>query len=136
MPKDCKDTDRSLGRLQALALGPLSNLLEIKQAGKLTPEAAADAATQALRFLGNAGSNISTERRKHVVAHLNKDLRPLVEESERFSEAAPLLFGKDFEKSAKEHVDFVKSLRKLSANSGAPPRQFFRHGRPHSFSQA
>ena len=82
VPKDCKDADRTLSRLQALvldAVGPLTNLLERKQAGQLTTEAAADAAQQALRFLGNAHANIATERRKRVISHLSKDLRPLVD---------------------------------------------------------
>ena len=139
VPKDCKDGDRALSRLQALILddvGPLTGLLELKQAGRLTPEAAVDAATQALRFMGNANSHISTERRKRVVGFLNKDLRPLAEEPERFESAAPFLFGKEFEKEAKDHVDSVKSLRKPT--NGPPPQrsQFFRQGRPHNYAQA
>ena len=53
--------------------------------------------------------------------YLNKDLHPLIENGD-FSEAAPQLFGKDFEKCAKEHIDSIKSLRKISqiANQGAP----------------
>ena len=115
--KDCKDADRTLSRLQALvldAVGPLTSLLERKQAGQLTTEAAANAAQLALRFLENAHANIATERRRRVMSHLNTDLRPLVEEADRFRTAAPYLFGKDFEKEAKEHVDSLRSMRKLS----------------------
>ena len=135
IPKDGKDADWTLCRLQAMildAVGPLASLLEMNQAGRLTPEAA----TQALRFLGNAHSHISTERRRRIVAFLNKDLQPLVEEPDRFLTAAPLLFRRDFEKSARDHVDSVKSIMKLSAPNGGYKQQFFRQGRPHNFSQA
>ena len=135
IPKEAREADRSLCRLQTLvlnAVGPLSAMLELHRAGKLTPEAAVEAATQSLRFLGNAHSNISSERRKKVATNLNKDLRPLVEEPERFSKAAPYLFGRDFEKSAREHVESVRSLRKLNAPSASYRQgQFFRQGRSH-----
>ena len=41
--------------------------------------------------------------------------------------AAPLLFGRDFEKSAKEHMESVRSIRKLQASSGTggSRQQFF-----------
>ena len=135
IPKEAREADRSLCRLQTLvldAVGPLSAMLELHQAGNLTPEAAVEAATQSLKFLGNAHSNISSERRKKVATNLNKDLRPLVEEPERFSKAAPYLFGRDFEKSAREHVESVRSLRKLNARSASYRQgQFFRQGRSH-----
>ena len=140
VPKEGKDADRALSRLQTFvldAIGPLASLLEQKQAGRLTAESAADAATQALRFLDNAHAHISTERRKRIITHFNADLRPLVEDADRFQSAAPLLFGKDFEKSAKEHVDSVRSLKKLgTAHGGHRQPQFFRSGRPHTYSQA
>lgn len=135
LPKDAKDGDRGLSRIQTLvldAVGPLTRVLELHQAGRLTTDIAVDATSQALKFLGNTHAQISTERRKKIAGHLNKDLRPLVEEPERFSSAAPYLFGRDFEKEAKDHIDSVRSLRKLSAPSGAPRQnQFFRPGRPH-----
>jgi hypothetical protein len=95
VPKEGKDADRTLSRFQALLLdtvGPLASMLELKQAGRLIPEFTADAATQALRLLGNAHANFSVERRKHIASFLNKDLRPLLGEPERFTSAAPLLF--------------------------------------------
>ena len=100
IPKDAKEADRSLGRLQALlldAVGPLAHVLEQQRAGRLTPDSAVEAVTQAVRFLGNAQANVSSERRKKIVGHLNKDLRLLVEETERFTSSAPYLFGRDFE---------------------------------------
>ena len=90
-----------------------------------------EAATQSLKFLGNAYSNIS-ERRKKIVTNLNKDLHPLVEEPERYSKAAPYLFRRDFERSAREHVESVHSLRKLNAPPASSRQgQFFRQGCPH-----
>ena len=127
VPNDCKDANRSLSRFQTLvldAVGPLTSLLEVQQDGHLTTEAAAEAATPALHFLGNAHSHISAERRKRAVTYLNKDLRPLVEEDEHFTAAAPYLFGKDFEKSAKHHIDSMKSLRKISQTQANNPKVF------------
>ena len=115
--KACKDGDRPLARLQTLlldAVGPLTSLVEQWQKGHLTPKAAAEAVTQALRFLGNASAAISQERRRHVADCLNKDLRPLLEEDDRFKEAPPFLFGKEFERSAKDHIDSMKSLRRIA----------------------
>lgn len=75
LPRECKDADRPLARLQALmldAVGPLNTLLELHQGGQLTPEKAVEATSQALRFLGNASANVSTERRKKVANYLTK----------------------------------------------------------------
>ncbi len=69
-PKHCKDGDRPLARIQTLtldAIGPLTALVEEAAKGTLsTKAAAADAATTALRFLGNASANISHERRRRA----------------------------------------------------------------------
>ena len=133
VPKDAKDGDRTLCRLQTFlldAVGPLAHMLELHQSGRLTAD---EATTQALRFLGNAHSHISSERRKKIGSHRNKDLHPLVEESERFASAAPYLFGQEFEKAAKDYVESVRSLRKMSAPSGTPRQnQFFQPGRSHN----
>ena len=137
--KEAKEADRSLGQLQGLlldAVGPLTNVLELQQAGHLTTDTATEAVTQALHFLGNAHANISSERRKKIVGHLNKDLRPLVEEADRFTSSAPYLFGREFEKAAKDHVDSVHSMQKLSAPSGNSRQgQFFRQGCPNQAPQ-
>lgn len=134
VPKACKDADRQLGRLQALvldAVGPLTHIVEQGQKGTLTPEVAAEAATQALRFLGNASASISLDRRRQVAEHINKDLKPLLEDEDRFRDAPPLLFGRDFEKSAKEHMDSVRSLRKIAQQPQAKT-QFFRRSHPYT----
>ena len=108
-------------------------MLEIHRAGKLTPEVAVEAATQSLKFQGNTHFNISFERRRKVATNLNNDLHPLVEEPERFSKAAPYLFGRDFEKLVREHVETVRSLRKLNVAPSASycQGQFFRQGCSH-----
>ena len=98
-------------------------MLEQEQAGQLKAESVADATTQALHFLGNTHAHISTEQRKRIINHFNVDLRPLVEDADRFRSAAPLLLGKDFEKWAKENVDSVQSLG--SAHGGHRQPQFF-----------
>ena len=132
--KACKDGGKSLARLQMLlldAVGPLTSLLEQGQKGRLTPKAAADAATRALRFLGNVSAAISHERRKRVVDCLNRDLRPLLEAEDRFREAALYLFGKEFERSAKGHIHSVKSLRKMTrCRAGPQVRLFFGRAAP------
>ena len=133
VPKACKDGDRPLSHIQTLvldAVGPLSSLLELQSSGSLTVEAAVEATTHALRFLGNASA---MERRKRAANHLNKDLQPLVEKSDRFTSEVPYLFGKDFEKATKHHIDSVKSLRKVSQHRG--PGQMQRPGRPYNYQQ-
>ena len=65
-----KEANRSLGRIQALlldAVGPLANVLELHQMGRLTPDATANAVTQGLCFLGIAHANVFSKRRKKTV---------------------------------------------------------------------
>ena len=50
---------------------------------------------------------------------INKDLIPLVKEDGAFLEAPPNLFGPDFSKRAKDHLDQVKSLKAATL----PPRR-------------
>ena len=85
-----------------------------------SPEKSANAATQAL------GNTHSAEWRKRVGTHFNKDFRLLVvvEESERFATATPLLFRKEFEKEAKEHIDPIFSQQKLGNAPSMNQRQF------------
>ena len=82
-------------------VNPLVNLLESACKGTFTPRDAADSAQQALRLLGNASATISTDRRQKATQFLNKELSTLVQEEDTFRDAAPLLFGKDFDKRAK-----------------------------------
>ncbi len=66
-----------------------------------SPQATADAVHTALRFLGNASSSISQEKRLRVAEHLNRDLKVVVEDESHFKEAAPMLFGRTFDKPIK-----------------------------------
>ena len=46
-----------------------------------------------------------------MVQSINKSLLPLVKDDTDFIEAAPNLFGPNFSKRAKDHLDQVKSLK-------------------------
>lgn len=136
LPKAAKDQDRNLSRLQTFvtdSIGPMVHLLEEAQQGTLKQKDVIDAIKQAVRSVGNATAQISQERRKRIASHLNSDVQDLVTDEEQFKSAPPLLFGKDFDKAVKEHVDTVKSLRKTtrphqpSSSSG----RVFRGGRPY-----
>ena len=110
--------------------GPFTGQLE-QQAGQLMAESAADAATQALHFLGNTHAHISTKQRKRIINHFNADLRPLVKDVDRFQSATPLLFGKNFEESAKEHVESVWSLKHWALpTADTVSRTFFSQAAP------
>ena len=136
LPKQCKENDRSLARLQTMvldAMGPLTHLLELQQRGQLTPEAVTDSASQAIKFVGNASTAISQERRRRAGTFFNEDLKAFIEEQEQ---AAPLLFGKEFLGIAKTHAESVKALDRMAqkANqrqSRQQSQQFFRTGRPY-----
>ena len=128
LPKTAKEADRSLARLQTLVLdaaNPLVSVLESARKGLLTPKDAAEAAQQALQLLGNASANISVERRKKATRHLNQELLTIAEEEATFTDAAPMLFGKEFDKRAKEHLDTAKLLQPRSQ-----PSQSIRRGHP------
>ena len=117
LPKQCKEADSPLARLQTLlpdTMGPLTHLLELHRNDKLTPETVAETAAKAVKFVGNASVAISQERRRQAGAFFNEDLKPLIEEQEYFTEAAPLLCGREFLSTAKSHADSVKELDRLS----------------------
>jgi len=133
LPKQAKDTDENLVRLQSKVLdvaSPLVSLLESARRGTLTPKDAAETAQQALKLLGNASATISADRRQKATRYLNRELATLVKEPDTFSDAAPLLFGKEFDKQAKEHMDTLRSLQRSSSFSGGRSNQSFRRGRP------
>ena len=116
------------------AVGPLTNILKMHQKGSLSNKTTVDVVKQAMRFLGNASSAILAKRRRRVADYLNKDLqdlRPLIEVEEHFQDALSFLFGKDFERVARDHMESVKSITKLSAaRRGAPNPPFFGKAAP------
>ena len=86
----------------------------------------------ALQLLANASAHISKERhkerRKNALKDLNKDLLTITEEDKRFANVTPMLFGDDFEKTMKEHMEAMRCIRK---SSGAKMTEsFFRKGHP------
>jgi len=133
LPKKAKDTDENLVRLQSKVLdvaSPLVSLLESARRGTLTPKDAAETAQQALKLLGNASATISADRRQKATRYLNRELATLVKEPDTFSDAAPLLFGKEFDKQAREHMDTLRSLQRSSSFSGGRSNQSFWRGCP------
>ena len=70
-----------------------------------------EATSAAAILIGNANAQISCLRREKLVTPINKNLSPLVKDDADFTEVAPNLFGADFSKRVKEHLDQVKSLR-------------------------
>lgn len=59
----------------------------------------------ALRFVGNASVQISRERRKRAIEEMNSKLVELAEKDAIYEEAAPMLFGDQFAKEAKERTN-------------------------------
>ena len=58
--------------------------------------------------------------------HLNLELSTLVEDESSSKESAPLLFGKGFDQIAKDHIEAIKSLKKISFQPNRP----FQRGYP------
>ncbi len=103
----------------------IRNALILGEYGQMVIVNDADIVSTALRFLGNASSNISQERRCRIAEHLNRDVKVLVEDKVQLREAAPLLFGRTFDKVAKDHVDAERSLRKSTGHQPtSKPKRF------------
>ncbi len=85
------------------------------------------AAESAAELLGNASAKLSQLRREKLTSDFNKSLLPLVKSGMDFSEASPRLFGAEFAKLAKEHVEEMKAL-KSTLPSRSDSRPFFRSG--------
>ena len=80
-------------------------------------------------MLGNASSHIVQERRHKIAEHLNMDVQDLVKDESQFIDVhvVSMVFGKNFIKTVKKHVDAIKSLRK--------PTSSYSSDRPHSMSR-
>jgi flagellum-specific peptidoglycan hydrolase FlgJ len=110
--QQAKSADKELARIQTFvldSLAPISALLEGHQ--EMTPEEIKEASSSAAELIGNANARISRIRREKLVASINKNLTPLVKEDADFTDVSPDLFGPDFSKRAKDHLDQVKSLK-------------------------
>ena len=140
--QSAKSTDRELARLQTFVLdsmAPLSSLMEMISHGadKVSIEDIKIATSTATELIGNTSAQISRLRREKLIQSINKNLLPLVKEDGDFLEAPPNLFGADFSKRAKDHLDQVKSLKAASLpmkhiphlqSSGNKPAHVFRRG--------
>ena len=129
--------NRSLARLQALcvdAAGPLATLLEQAEQRQLSVERPVTLAKLASRFVGNASVQISRERRKRAIEEMNSKLVELAEKDTIYEEAAPMLFGDQFAKEAKEREDQLRALDRATNRSTHFKRQQNFHSRcPHGF---
>ena len=134
-PQPARAADRELTRIQTFVLDSLAPVTAIlENAGKMTTREITEASSSAAALIGNANARISRLRREKYVTAINKNLTPLVADDGDFIEAAPNLFGADFSKRAKDHLDQVKSLRQHTWQSrpqgGGGRKQFFRKGNP------
>ena len=134
LKKDVVESDRKLSRLQNFtldAVGPFVAALEeaTSEEGPPNMDLIVNSLQQGLVLLGNASSHFSHERRLKILQHLNPDLKSLAED-EDYSKAPPFLFGKGFEKLAKERADAVQCLRKATSTSSVSKR-FFPASRSH-----
>lgn len=139
-PTAAKSTDRDLARIQTFvldSLAPVTSLLE--RAERMSVEDIKDAASTAGMLIGNANVHISQLRREKYITTTNRNLTPLIKESADFATVVPNLFGSDFSKRAKEHLEQVESLRQKPQYSnsrgdreyrGNYKKPFFRKGFP------
>ena len=107
--------DKELAKIQTFVLdsvAPLSHLMELDAQGhEITYTDAIDTIKAAIELIGNANAKINHLRRSKVISQLNKSLILLVEEDSNFEGVAPSLFGPEFTRRSKEHVEQVKALR-------------------------
>ena len=141
-PTPAKSVDKELARIQTFvldSLAPVTSMLE--NAEQLSVEDVKEASSAAVSLIGNANAKISRLRREKLVSSINKNLVPLVKEDTDFQDVAPNLFGPDFSKRAKEHLDQVKALRQATNSSRYSDHQahrkpLFRRGFPSGRGQA
>ena len=105
-----KTIDKELASIQTHLLDALAPLSAIIESQEGSPEQMINAATAAIKLLGNANARISHLRRSKIITQMNKALLPLVEEDSNFGEVAPSLFGPEFAQKSKELVDQVKAM--------------------------
>ena len=116
LPKTAYTYDRFLSKLQQFSmdsLSPLITLLSQVRKGKCTLNDMIPPLEAAISLIGNAAAHLSVERRKALMKHLNRDLKPLAEGD--FPHRGPLLFGERFTSKAKSTADNVKALKGFTA---------------------
>lgn len=120
-----------LAKIQAFmldALAPLTAILENSQG-----EATVDATKAAMQLIGNASAKMAHLRCKKIVANINQALMLVVDDDTNFKTAPPL-FGTEFAKISKDHIDQVKAMRSTLPKTGSTQgsSSFFRNGPPSS----
>lgn len=123
VPKSAKTYDSFLSKLQRFTLdaaGPLLWMLNERSEGRDVDVEAAVRASLAL--LGNASAHFSVERRRAILKHLNKDLKPLADAD--FPKKGPYLFGDDIGKQTKKMADNVSALKGLQSRKTSNPSCF------------
>jgi hypothetical protein len=131
IPQQAKSADKDLAKIQSFvldSLAPITALVEKHQ--KMSVTDIKEAALTAVELIGNANGQILRFRREKLVMALNKDLAPLSKDDANFMDVSPDLFGPDFSKRAKEHLDQVRSLK--AATNRQPWQHGDRHRRPFS----
>ena len=101
------------------ALGPMTWLHEQIPSGDVTHSQAKEAVEASIALLGNAAAHFSTECRKSLMKHLNKDIRPLC--GSTFPGRGQYLFGEDFGTNAKKTADNIKALKSISVGKDCFP---------------
>ena len=95
------------------SIAPVSSLLEqiSHDSDRLLIDDFKLAASTAAELIGNTSAQISKLRREKVESSINKKLLPLDKEDGDFLNMATNLFGPNFSKWTKEHLDQMKSLQ-------------------------
>ena len=95
VPKGAETHDRYLSKLQQFALDALGAICWLYEGLSseegISSTKAKEVLETSIALLGNASAHFSTESRKSVMKHLNKDLRPLCEG--KFPDRGPYIFG-------------------------------------------
>lgn len=113
--KSAKTYDRYLSKMQQFSVDALGPLIWLNENLEGSPKAK-EAVTSAIALMGNASAHLSTERRKSIMKHLNKDLRPLCDG--KFPDRGPYLFGDGFGARAKSTADNIKALKGIKPKPG------------------
>jgi hypothetical protein len=112
IPQSAKKADRELAQIQTVVLDPLAPIASLlENYERLSRDEVKDATLAAVELIGNANARISRLRREKLVASINNDLTPLARDDADFVGVAPNLFGPEFTKRAKEHLDQIRSLK-------------------------
>ena len=127
VPKSAKTYDRYLSKLQQFSIDTMGPLIWVDDyAEKNNLPMVKQATSAAMTLMGNAAAHMSTERRKSLMKHLNKDLNTLCEGD--FQDRGPYLFGEKFGSKAKNMADNIKALKGVRAQK--PSRPFSGNGGP------